>query len=525
VNGKVKSNLLYIIVAILLLFVTVYAATGCELTSQQGASIGKYGGVLKIADQQDATPSLGYPGLMTNVYQAKSNAPAIETLLTFDENGKIVPWLASEYKEDAKSNSVTLNLRKGIKFHDGTDFNASAVKWNLDQWTADKLGGTNTFKSIDVVDDYTVRLNFSSWDSTVLSNLAQYVGMMISPTAFKNNGKDWCANNPVGTGPFQFVSWVKDSKAVFKKFDGYWQKGKPYLDGVEYIKIPDATVTLMSLKSKEINVVATLDSKEVASLKKEGFIIKQGGKGGGGMGYIPDSAKSSSPFANLKVRQAFAYAIDRDAIVKGIFGGLYDSLNQYAYNGHWAYNPSVVGYPYDLNKAKQLMAEAGYANGFKTKLSYLDSQPYNLASPAIQGMLTKIGIDASLEPLPSPKFNLVINTSQGWDGLSMGLASVNPDTLATLNTRYAVGETLASMIRPEDHLQAIKNAVSAPDFATKQKYVWEEEKLMIDKYCLQIMVYQQNFFAACSPDVRDEGWNDTPYRGRWNPADCWLEKK
>jgi peptide/nickel transport system substrate-binding protein len=193
------------------------------------AAAPRYGGTLRLSDYGNGA-SIGWPAKMLPVVSMRQASPTVEPLFRTDNTGKPAPWLATGFTNDVVAKTLTLTLRKGIKFHDGTDFNAEAVKWNLDQCMSAKSSGTEMFKSIDVIDDYTVRIHLSDWDSTLTGNLAQPLGMMISPTAYKKNGQEWCAKNPVGTGPFQFVSWEKDVRTISKKFDGYWQKGKPYLD-------------------------------------------------------------------------------------------------------------------------------------------------------------------------------------------------------------------------------------------------------------------------------------------------------
>ena len=186
----------------------------------------------------------------------------------------------------------------------------------------------------------------------------------------RKTGKSGARPIPSEPDPFSLSSWEKDVRTTYKKFPGYWQKGKPYLDAIEWIPIYDTLTRLLSLKKGEIDLALSLDPKDVGALEKEGFVVARRKVGAGIMSLVPDSANPSSPWANLKVRQAAQYALDTEALVKTIYHGESEAVNQEIYKGHWGYNPSIVGYPYNPARARQLLAEAGYPGGFKTKLSY-----------------------------------------------------------------------------------------------------------------------------------------------------------
>jgi peptide/nickel transport system substrate-binding protein len=483
-----------------------------------------YGGMLRVADQYDGV-SIGYPPKLLRVNSSRQSAPAIETLFRTDKTGNASPWLVETFRNDVKGKSVALKLRKGIKFHDGSDFDAEAVKWNLDQAITAKTQGTEKFKSVDVLDNFTVRINLTEWDSTVTSNLSQIAGMIISPTAFKKNGQEWCARNPVGTGPFQFVSWEKDVRTVYKKFDGYWQKGKPYLDGITWTPMADQLTQTFSLKKSEIDVSLWVSGKDVPGLEKDGFVINYGSSGSGTMALIPDSANPKSPFADVRVRRAARHAIDTEAIVKTVYDNLAESANQWSYKNHWGYNPAVVGYPYNPAKAKKLLADAGYPNGFKTKLGYRTNPLDDQVFTAIQNYLKAVGIDADLDPMMTGRYDQIAMQGGKWEGLIINAVSPNPDITAALAARYAGGGPFFnSMLIPEDYAKAIHNAVNAPDFKAKQKWTREAMKLMIDKYALQITVSGRYPFAVSRAVVHNHGIMATPNAGGWTPEDAWLDK-
>jgi peptide/nickel transport system substrate-binding protein len=492
--------------------------------AQQAQAKPQYGGILRLSDMTDGA-NIGLPSKYSPVYAQRQIAPAIETLFRTDKTGKPVPWLAESYKEDAKGKAITLKLRKGVKFHDGTDFNAEAVKWNLEQYMAAKSGGTEKFKSVDVIDDFIIRINLSDWDNTAIGNMAYMIGSIISPTAFKKNGADWCANNPVGTGPFQFVSWEKGTKTVYKKFPDYWQKGKPYLDGIEWIPMQDPMTRLLSFKKGELDLALSIAAKDVADLKKEGFIVVRRNAGSGVLGVVHDSANPDSPFAKLKVRQAVQHAINSEAIAKTIYLGEAEAAKQWIYKDHWGYNPAVIGYPYNPAKAKQLLKEAGYPNGFKTKITYITSAQDDQIYTAVQGFLMAVGIEAELETITSPKWTQIALTAGKWDGMIQAGVTGNPDVAGTLASRYIGGDRYyTQMLAPEEYVKAVENAITAPDFKTKQKWTHTAMKLMIDKYCIRTVFSSRPEFGVGKKTLHDHGFFATPNTAWWTPEDTWMEK-
>ena len=168
----------------------------------------KYGGTIRILDMTFPTNS-GWPADPT-ISQAFTQL-SCDTLLRGDNKGNIIPWLAESYKIADDQTSITFSLRKGIKFHDQSDFNASVAKWNLDNFIDAKM--QPNWASVDVVDDYTVRVNFTKWQSTLLNTFVepQFPAFMVSKAAFDTNGQAWMRGHPVGTGPFIFDSYVPTS--------------------------------------------------------------------------------------------------------------------------------------------------------------------------------------------------------------------------------------------------------------------------------------------------------------------------
>ena len=270
---------------------TKTTATTAKTTSQAPVT----GGTLRISMNADAT-SLGYPPTMQGTPDQLSARPCIESLFRLDNTGNTVPYLVDSVKEDPAAKTYTFTLKKGITFHDGTPFDAAAVQWNMMNFKSTPSGGATFAKitSVDVVDEYTARINLSSWDNTLLINLVSPPGYMISPAAFQKNGADWCKNNPVGTGPFKFVSWTRDVSKIFEKNTNYWQPGKPYLDKIIISIIADATVEVASLLKGENDILAIANVKNASDAAAQGFTVSKCPVGGGLRTMVGDSAHADS---------------------------------------------------------------------------------------------------------------------------------------------------------------------------------------------------------------------------------------
>lgn len=481
------------------------------------------GGILRIATLPDAE-ALGYPPNMPRLYDFKFALPTLEALVNFDENLAPIPGLAKEWEVDVAAKTITLVLQEGVKFHDDTDFNANVAKWNLDGIRNSARTELDLVTSIDVIDDYTIRLNLSEFDNSILISLGMTPGLMISQAAFEKNGAEWCEKNPVGTGPFKFVSWERDVKQVYTRFDGYWQEGKPYLDGVELIIIVDPMVRLASLMAGEVDIATDIEPKDARRMETEGeYRIES--SAAGFYGLTPDSANPDSVLANIKVRQAIEYAIDKETLCETLGYGYWGPLYQAAVPGSWAENPNVVGYHYNPAKAKQLLEEAGYPDGVEITIYSMNS-PQTIVDmvTAVQGYLKAVGIDAKLELMEHGRFG-VIFAGAGWtDGIAMMPMGFSPDEIGLLNRLYLPGSILfPSTARPPEYQQKLLEISKAPDLTTKQKLIWEAQKIMIDDNAMVCWIHTSPEGFTMNPKVHNDGFGKTTSM-HWTPADCWMEQ-
>jgi peptide/nickel transport system substrate-binding protein len=508
------------------LFVMVIAAIGLLLgaygpaVAQAQKETPRYGGILKRFGFEPF--SLGYPATMTAQTDGQQSSVCLETLFRFNEKSEVVPLLATGWKVDGKDKAITLTLRKGVKFHDGTPFNAKACKWNLDKFREGQRKELSQVTSVDVLDDYTVRLNLSKYDNVIISHLTHDAGRMISPAAYEKNGQAWSEKNPVGTGPFQFVSWQRDVVIKWKRFDDYWD-GKPYLDGIEMIKNGDPVADVMSLKLGDRHLLAvepkdakTLesDSRFTVVLPPEGLIAALAG----------NSKDPKSPFADIRVRQAVAYAIDIAAMTKAFGYGYYQPMNQWARPGSWAFNPSVKGYPYNPAKAKQLLAAAGYPNGFKAPMHFFAFVPtYADEMTVVQQYLKQVGIEATLDGVQRPRFAEMASLGKGWEGIIRMTTYWRPDTLAQVTGWMSQGgKEFSEVLRPPEVMDLFERASQATDFATKKNLVQDLMAAWTDKYCLATFLPLQALTIVKSKKFHDDLFGVVP--NQYHSPKAWLSE-
>ena len=373
------------------------ASTGPETTAGDTSSTAaaeqpKYGGTARILMQPLIQNACGLPWELWGP-QFVFDQFAMDPLFLGNAKGEMVPWLAKSYELAADKMSVTIVLNQGIKFHDGSDLNADVVKWNLDQYMA--AGVVVNWKSIEVVDPYTVKIDFSTWTNINLAQL-QNGCWIISKDNYDKNGKDYARDHPCGTGPFEFVSYQNNVKMVLKKNPNYWVKGRPYLDGLELDFVADPMTQSAMMQAGEAELIGQqFLNKQAQDLKDKGIIIEANITSTNCL--VPDAGNADSPYKDLKVREAVDYAIDRGAVADAFSFGFWKEQNQVPGPDSTIFNPNfTLGRKYDPEKAKQLLAEAGYPDGFQTKLIYPQGMVADDYAAAVQQMLQAVGIKASL---------------------------------------------------------------------------------------------------------------------------------
>ena len=481
----------------------------------------QYGGVMRIVDVAEGAQPIGAPWEVRGI-DTKLIKPVIEPLVREDIKGNYHPWLATEWKVDQKNHTITLKLRRGVKFHDGTDFNADAAKWCIDRAIEAKV--VKGFKSVDVIDPYTIRVNLEQYQNNVLNLLAGSVTNPVSPLTFKKMPKDEAIWTPVGTGPFTFVTYERGTRLAFKKWDGYWQKGKPYLDGIEYLFIRDPMTqqaAMMASGKERVHVLCTTSGEQAAMMKQQGFKILT--MPIGPVSLIPDSANPDSPLSKKKVRQAVSYAIDREAIVKARGFGFFTPANQIPPPGIPGYVEEKEFGRYDPKKAKELLKEAGYPNGFSIKIIVMPAMVDREAMVAVQRFLGQVGIQVELEFPDGGKY-----TAYRWkDGWKNAFLAQHTRMLATTNITYnfywqTVTGQWPSLKRPGGLIEKIDASLAT--LLPEERRMQELTKMIIDDAMI-IPLYHIYEMYVVQPNVHDTGYTEWSAATVYAPENAWLGKE
>lgn len=335
-----------------------------------------------------------------------------------------MPGLAESWTISDDGLIYTFNLRHGVKwqttanFKPTRDFNADDVIFSFErQWKADNpfhgvsgaaydyfndMGMPTLLKSVDKVDDYTVKIVLTRPESPFIADLAMPFGSILSAEyaaqLLKAGAVDRIDQDPVGTGPFQLVNYEKDAIVRYKTFPDYYL-GKQTIDGLVFVITPDASVRYAKLKAGECNVMPFPNPADLNAMKQDASIDLMHQEGLN-IGYLSMNV-TKKPFDDKRVRQAINFAIDRKAIVDAVFQGSGAVAKNPIPPIMWSYNDTVKDYPYDPEQAKKLLAEAGLPNGFETDLWAMPVQrPYNpnarRMAEMMQADLAKVGIKAKI---------------------------------------------------------------------------------------------------------------------------------
>jgi peptide/nickel transport system substrate-binding protein len=483
----------------------------------------KYGGVLKVFGNPAPT-SLFLPKQATVVGAKQAASIVCESLGKYDKDYVTQPNLAKEIKLDPQALTIIITLPEGIKFSDGSELTSEDVKWNLEEWAKAGFAKNMGEPAITTPNKYTCVIKMSYWVNTAVNFIGE-ISIMSKQAFEKNGGEKWAATHLIGTGPFVLTKYIESARMIFEKNKNYHKKGLPYLDAIELIFIKDTAASLAAFRAGDFDtyqpnsfngskLLAEAQTLNISRIDKSPAIGSQS------RCVFFNSLDKKSVFHDVRVRQAFLYAIDRKTLAKALTGGFGRKIDQFANLGLWGYNKNVVGYNYNPKKAKQLLADAGYPNGFECTII----SPPSIAPDcvAMQAYLGKIGIKMNIEKKEWP----VIYEAyvKGWPDLLYGAAPTEPDTSIMLAKMFVTGGDFSgSSLKPADVVEQVKMAMSAKTDQEKRAAVLKVQKLVTDKYALTCHIFSSPTLMFAKNYVKDSNMAQVS-RYQWTPELCWIKK-
>lgn len=340
-----------------------------------------------------------------------------DRLVGFDMQGRIVPELATEWSVSGNGLTWTFRLRRNHKFHDGTPVNAAAVKANFErlfdpQNPFSRRTLFEMIKRIDVVDEYTVAFTTDKPFGAMLNQLANPSASIVSPTAAAKQDVNTFGRAPVGSGPFFFREWVRGTRIVLQKHRAHWLADDTNVTEIEFRPIPDDATRAIGLETGELDFVTTITPQEARRLGRHPSLTVYNLPRSRIQGLYPNVTKR--PWSDVRVRQAMAHAIDKRAIVDTFLAGFARVADSPLPPGVFPYRPQTLRFDYNPDRARRLLAEAGYPNGFSATMwvpvgTYAAAQQI---SEAVAEMLKRVGITLKLEVMESGQW-LVLLRSRG----------------------------------------------------------------------------------------------------------------
>jgi ABC-type transport system substrate-binding protein len=479
------------------------------------------GGILNISGGSETTLMFH----QIRATQAIANQELMqETLMKYDANGVPQPFLLESIEGNTETKIWTMKVRQGIKFHDGSALNAEVVAWNINLYKEKGVFKDSFYANVIeavAADEYTVEVSMSQWDSLFPYTLARTMPIA-SKQSYDEFGEEYFEEHPVGTGPFMLENWERDVSMDLVANPDYWQ-GAPLIDGIKFTVYNEALVAQAAMVAGELDIMSTNDYALAKQMEEDGFTLN--------VAAVPTSAYTlcfrtndpEDPFFDVNVRKAVSYAINIDEIIDTLFLGYGIKSTQWGTPDSEFYNPEVTGQPYNVETARDLLAEAGYPDGFDTVLTTFSGATYSDISQIIIEQLAQIGITVEFRPIEGAA---VVDYIGDWQegmflhpmGMENGAASQLASTFQQ-GLSFALG--IGSFEHPDDLDEMIKAGLSAePDevaalFQEIQKVVFEDRV-----YMKTIAVAP--YIGILSPTVQDSNYCSI----QWMSCDChqaWIE--
>lgn len=449
-----------------------------------------------------------------------------DPLFRLNDKGDMVPILATGYAYNADNTELTIGLREGIVFHDGTPFNADAVVFNFERLMnakgAMRTSTISWMKSVEKTGDYEVKVTVKKPTGYALSSLAAEGTLIISPAAYEKYGEDF-GRHPVGTGPFRFVDWIGAERIILEKNPNYWLKdaaGKPlpYLDGVEIRSITNYATSMLELESGGISLLSVVNPQDFQRVRDSADLgLLEGPQV---LAHQVAVNVTKPPFDKKEVRQALAWAVDRPSLAKAIAGEDGLVYPTYVPPAEWEFDPTIKGYEFDPAKARELLAAAGHPEGVSFEMLTIQREPDITIAQILQQMMKESGFDMKLTVLERQAWIGRVITEGAFDASMMAGQHPRIDPHDTWARSY-VTEQGGNWSRHKDQelVDLIYKARDTVDREERKKIYREVAERALDQSYI-LFLFDRRAYGGVSKKVHDVQVDNG---GAWVLTDTWIE--
>ena len=452
---------------------------------------------------QGADPRGLDPALVDDGESSKPIVQMYEGLTQFgDSNTEVEPCLAESWEISDDGLTYTFKLKQGVKFHDGTDFNAEAVKYNIDRHTINKTEDMlyadfvyGDVAECNVIDDYTVEIKLTKASTPFLNNLAMSLGApMVSPTACEAAGNN-LNEAPCGTGPYKFVRWDKNEAVVLERFDDYWGD-KGVSKEIVFRTITDNSARVVALTNGEVDIIDGIDANVVDQITAAGCLLNK--TEGMNINYL---AYNTERITDPEVRKALSQAVNVPELVQSLYRGYASQATSILPSFMPGYSADVIQTEYNPEEAQKVLADKGVTE--LHMLAYTNPRPYNTATgqtlaEALQGYWSKVGITCTIDAYDWTTYKEKIGTGDydvclyGWIG-----DNGDPDNFLNLLDSDDIEINLAQY-HDEEYSQMLAAAASLPNGDERNAAYGEMEQKIADENVWLPISHQENLAAYVS---------------------------
>ena len=512
-----------------LLMLIVISVLSCSILAES-----KGGGTLKVGIGMDIKQL--DPAFISDLPSQRVAQQIHDYLVRRDSEGNIKPNLAKDWEVNPDGTRWTFYLKKGIKFTDGSPFNAEVVKWHFNRLRDPQVASNyveqfSIIEQVEVVDDYTIEFVLQrAYGPFIDTILLSPGGLIPSKKQFEAIGPDRYASDPVGTGPFIFAEWQPDNYVLLKKNENY-HRGGVKLDALRFKPIAEAMTRVIELQTGGIDLLQTVPYEEVEKVKADPKINVYTGKSGFYVLYIWLNLTEDSPFKdNLPLRKAVAYSINKQELNETLFGEYGIRCEGYVPVASWAYPVDPQPVSYNIDKAKQLLQDAGYSyrgdqlykDGKRVKIEYLSTtseRMWSIIAQFVQESMRGIGIETSIKQLDWGSYLDIFTGTKQFAISGMSWVQNTGEPTLFLDVLLRTGGRGNFTGYSNQTVDKLLDQASATSDRSKRKELYQQVFAILEKDIPMIPILSKPMIQGVNKKVK--GYNYNPYVSDYTSV--WIE--